>query len=766
MGGAHRIGPYALLGRRGTVGGGEVFAARTDDGLLVTVTLVAPQLAADPGFRDRFRAAVDAVRTLSGAFLAPVVDADADAPVPWLATGFTAGLPLRQAVDRHGPLSEPALRVLADGLARALATLHAAGTVHGDVSPDSVLLTMDGPRIAALGIAGATGSPAPSPTDDMFGLGATVLFAASGGEPDPDALPVSLREVIGGCLYPDPPDRPTAEQLVEYLRRQDLPALTGCWLPPAVTADMAAATASVGAVSAGGGGAGLLPPPSVSAGGVGGHLSPPPSVSAGSGGRHLLPPPPVTAAGTGVSRRKLIIGLAGGAAVLGGAAAALAYSGDSSPAADGLPGEPGSARRPASAPAGRPTPSPSTSPSSTDGPESIVLAGPDAAKAWSGAGKHAPTCLEASDKVVMVVTNTATSFLDAATGKTVFSPLNTTNSFGTSSDKYLTAYADGVFYLLCDTPSESGLLAAFDAATGKVKWATKMADADPGGGARAAMYLSHYVAVAGNTVYVCGQLLDLSGSFSAEAPSNGYIRAFDAATGKGLWRVKGTDINNVLVPPSGSHLLATSAVAGDKPGRVQMIDAGRKGARGWKVSVPHAAYYFTPGWPLTCYAAGLFLFAGGNGDTLFAVDAAKGSEKWHQRFDAKSGDQVQIGAPFAAPDGATVYVPVGADLVALAVADGTPRWVATLDGANDLGGSNMFNASLRISGKSAQCSADTVFATDAAKTLWAIDAATGRARWRYSDPGQPDVGFRWTVGGDRVFIASHLTLTAIEAHGR
>ncbi|WP_406212133.1 PQQ-binding-like beta-propeller repeat protein [Streptomyces canus] len=731
--GAHRIGPYALLGRQRTVGGGEVFAARTDEGRLVTVTVVGPELAADPGFRDRFRAAVEAARTLSGAFLVPVVDADADAPVPWLATEFTAGLPLRQAVDRHGPLSEPALRVLADGLARALAALHAAGRVHGEVSPDSVLLTMDGPRITALGIVGATGSPAPSPTDDMFDLGSTVLFAASEGEPDTDALPVSLRDVIGGCLYPDPPDRPTAEQLVDYLNRQNLPDLEGSWLPPAVTADMAAAAAAVGSASAEG------------------------------GGRGPFPPPPVSAAGTGVSRRKLIIGLAGGAAILGGSAAAVAFSGDSSPAPGGRADGSGSTARP-TAPSGvRSTSASSASPSSTDGPEAIVLAGPDAAKAWSGAGKNAPKCLEASDKVVMLVTDAATSFLDATTGKSVFSPLNTTVFLGTSSDRYPTAYADGVFYLLCDTPSQTGLLAAFDAASGKVKWATVMAVVDPGGGSDAPMFISHYVAVAGNTVYVCGTLSQRK--YSAESPTTGYIRAFNAANGKRLWQVKGTDINNVLVPPSGSHLLATSAVVG-KPGRVQMIDAGRKGARGWNVSVPYAGSYFSSGWPLTCYAAGLFLFAGGNGETLFAVDAATGSEKWHQRFNAKNGDQVRIGTPFSSLDGATVYVPVGSDLVAMAAADGTILWVAKVDGASEIGTSNMFNASVRFSGRSAQCSADTVFATDTAKTLWAIDAATGRARWKYRDPGQPDWGFLWTVGGDRVFIASHLTMTAIAAHGR
>ncbi|MFE7274699.1 serine/threonine protein kinase, partial [Streptomyces sp. NPDC057623] len=447
--GAHRIGPYALLGRQSTVGGGEVFAARADEGQLVMVTVVGPELAADPGFRDRFRAAVEAARTLSGAFLVPVVDADADAPVPWLATEFTAGLPLRQAVDRHGPLSEPALRVLADGLARALTALHAAGTVHGEVSPDSVLLTMDGPRITALGITGATGSPAPSPTDDMSDLGSTVLFAASGSEPDTDALPVSLRDVIGGCLYPEPADRPTAEQLVDYLRHQNLPTLEGSWLPPTVTADMAAAVAAMGSVSAGGGGLGPFPPP------------------------------PVTAAGTGVSRRKLITGLAGGGAVLGGAAAALAFSGDSSSAPGGRADGSGSTARP-TAPSGvRSTSASSASPSSTDGPEAIVLAGPDAAKAWTGAGKNRPKCLEASDKVVMVVTDTATSFLDATTGKAAFSPLNTTVFLGTGMDRYPTAYADGVFYLLCDTPSETGLMGGVDPPKGEGEWETTVVPCDP-----------------------------------------------------------------------------------------------------------------------------------------------------------------------------------------------------------------------------------------------------------------------------------------------
>ncbi|WP_338119464.1 PQQ-binding-like beta-propeller repeat protein [Streptomyces parvus] len=394
-----------------------------------------------------------------------------------------------------------------------------------------------------------------------------------------------------------------------------------------------------------------------------------------------------------------------------------------------------------------------------------MLAGPDAVEDWSRAGKYAPNCLEASDKVIMVVGDKSTSFLEAATGKRAFDSLNTASDTGMGLFRYPTACMDGVFYLLYDTPSPPGSLAAFDAASGKAKWAINLAASDPGGAKLDRYYSRDYVAAAGNTVYVWGKVRELGGKYSAEDPTTGYIRAFNATTGKRLWQVDGTDINNVLAPTSGSRLLVSSAPPGRKAHHVQMIDAGKDGARGWKMSIPHSLFVST-GRALACYAAGVFLFAGGTGDTLFAVDAATGSKNWHRRFKANNGDHVRIGAPFSSLDGTTAYVPVGSDLVALATADGAARWVARLEGGDDVGRANMFQASLKLGDRSAQCSADTVFATDTAKTLWAIDAATGRARWRYSDSSQPDGGFLWTVGGDRVFIASHLTMTAIAADGR
>lgn len=719
-----------MLGRQRTAGAGETFTGRSPQGQVVTVTVVRPEAAAAPEFRERLRADVAAARTVSGNSIMPIVDADPDAPSPWLATTAVPGLPLRQAVDRYGPLPEQALRRLATDLAEALSRIHAAGLIHGGIGPDSVLLATDGPCVAAFGI-GATDEADRSRMNDMFDLGATVLFAASGHEPAREGgfedvrtriaapetvtglLPWSLREVIAGCLYPDPSTRPTAEQLVDYLNHQGLAAPAGSWLPPALTADITAATA-----------ASALPP--------------------GTGG-------------SGIRRRKLLLGLAAGAVLIGGAAAGTLLSAKGpSPASSGPAG--------GSTPSAPPPPAPTASRSSSDGPTPVALSGPDATKAWTVVGQSAPTFVEASDRLVMVVTPKSTAFLDASTGKSALPALNTTNSYA-PRDTTPAVYAAGVFYYLCEAPDAPNTLAAVDD-TGKVKWATTMAMTDPGDGTDTqTYYLARQVAVNGNTVYVCGNA-DAHSSSTEDPPPTGYIRAFDGATGKGLWRVAGTDINNVLVPPSGRHLLAASSTPTGKAGQVEMIDAGQQGARGWKTPIAEARYYFESGWPLTCYGAGMFFFAGETGDTLLAVDAATGAEKWRQKFDSTSGDHVQLGAPFASPDGATVYVPLGGVLVALASADGTARWAAELTGAGEFGVANAFEASLRVSGPSARCTADTVFVTDTAKTLWAIDSATGKARWRYSDPGQPDIGFNWTVGGDYVFVASNLTLTALSIHGQ
>ncbi|WP_058047624.1 serine/threonine-protein kinase [Streptomyces roseifaciens] len=269
------IGVYRLLGRLGAGGMGRVYLGRSAGGRTVAVKAVHPHFALDEQFRARFRREVEAARSVGGSWTAPVLDADPDAAVPWVATGYVAGPSLTEAVLAGGPQPERTVRALGAGLAEALAAVHALGLVHRDVKPSNVLLTLDGPRLIDFGIARATdgtasltatgvsvGSPgymAPEQilghgvtgAADVFSLGAVLAYAATGEAPfagDGAAVllykvvheaPVlgpgltgDLRSLAGECLAKDPVARPAPEEVARRLAPDGAGALVGAgWLP-------------------------------------------------------------------------------------------------------------------------------------------------------------------------------------------------------------------------------------------------------------------------------------------------------------------------------------------------------------------------------------------------------------------------------------------------------------------------------------------------------------------------------------------------------
>ncbi|MEV7360566.1 serine/threonine-protein kinase [Kitasatospora sp. NPDC091276] len=251
------IGGYRLEGRIGAGGMGVVYRARSLSGRQVALKVIRPELAGDEEFRARFRHEVEAARRVSGAFTAPVVDADPDAPSPWLATLYVPGPSLAERVARQGPLSPPEVRRLATGLAEALRDIHRAGLVHRDLKPGNVLLAEDGPRVIDFGIARAldgtqltstgvaVGTPpfmAPeqfrrgdtSPATDVFALGSVLAFAGTGRgpfgadsshavgfrvvyeEPDLAGLAAELLPMVTACLAKEPTRRPTLETLLTW----------------------------------------------------------------------------------------------------------------------------------------------------------------------------------------------------------------------------------------------------------------------------------------------------------------------------------------------------------------------------------------------------------------------------------------------------------------------------------------------------------------------------------------------------------------------
>ncbi|WP_367323324.1 endo alpha-1,4 polygalactosaminidase [Streptomyces sp. HUAS ZL42] len=259
-GGSGSIGGYELIDRLGSGGMGVVYLGRSASGRQVAVKVVHAQYAQDQEFRTRFKQEVAAARRVSGAFTAPVVDADPDAEQPWMATLYVPGRTLSDIVAEDGPLRGPELRVLALGLVEALRDIHRAGVVHRDLKPSNVLMAEDGPRVIDFGVSHAVDNQALTVTgrligtppfmspeqfaaprevtaaSDVFSLGSLLVYAATGNRPfdadSPymtgyqvmyeapalDGVAEPLRSIAERCLAKDPASRPELAELHRMLR--------------------------------------------------------------------------------------------------------------------------------------------------------------------------------------------------------------------------------------------------------------------------------------------------------------------------------------------------------------------------------------------------------------------------------------------------------------------------------------------------------------------------------------------------------------------
>jgi Protein kinase domain len=334
-----RAGRYRLTARLGAGGMGLVYLGVGEDGRLVAVKVMRPDLADNPEFRARFSREMAVLARVRGARVVRVIEAGHDACGPFLVTEYAAGPPLERHVESDGPLDPGMLYDLATGLAEALTVIHAAGVVHRDLKPANVILTTDGPKVIDFGIAqaldsvsltgtgrtvGSTGFMAPEqvlgkagPAADIFCWALTIVYAAGGelpfgtgatdammyrvlyAEPSLAAVPDELRPVVAAALAKEPQDRPAAHEIIDQL------------------------TASAAALSSARARGGLhmptvlspVPPPADSWSG------PPPGPGTGEPGRQLPPSPEPAPAAGGRRRTARHAAVAVPAVVLAAAAA-------------------------------------------------------------------------------------------------------------------------------------------------------------------------------------------------------------------------------------------------------------------------------------------------------------------------------------------------------------------------------------------------------------------------------------------------------------
>ncbi|MDT0468033.1 serine/threonine-protein kinase [Streptomyces gibsoniae] len=248
------VGSYRLHRRLGAGGMGVVYLGSDKRGQRVALKVIRPDLAEDQEFRSRFAREVSAARRIRGGCTARLVAADLEADRPWFATQYVPGPSLHDKVAEEGPLTAADAAAVGAALSEGLVAVHEAGVVHRDLKPSNILLSPKGPRIIDFGIAWATGastlthvgtavgSPgflapeqvrgaAVTPATDVFALGATLAYAATGDspfghgssevmlyrvvheEPQLHGVPDALAPLVRACLAKDPEERPSTLQL-------------------------------------------------------------------------------------------------------------------------------------------------------------------------------------------------------------------------------------------------------------------------------------------------------------------------------------------------------------------------------------------------------------------------------------------------------------------------------------------------------------------------------------------------------------------------
>ncbi|HEX6854862.1 MAG TPA: protein kinase [Streptosporangiaceae bacterium] len=136
-----QVAGYRLEEQIGRGGMAVVFRARDSRlGRRVALKILAPELARDDAFRQRFIRESRAAAAVDHPHIIPVFEAGESEGVLFIAMRYVVGRDVRSLLDANGPLPPGRTVTIVTQVASALDAAHSFGLVHRDVKPGNMLL--------------------------------------------------------------------------------------------------------------------------------------------------------------------------------------------------------------------------------------------------------------------------------------------------------------------------------------------------------------------------------------------------------------------------------------------------------------------------------------------------------------------------------------------------------------------------------------------------------------------------------------------------
>ncbi|MBI3723399.1 serine/threonine protein kinase [bacterium] len=197
-----RFGPYLVLRKLSQGARGTIFLARRAD-LSKPVALEVVRGPAAASAADGFRRESLVSQRVKSEFLVSVVDAGELEGAAYIAHEHAAGESLRSVLAREGAHEEARALSTFRAVASALAALHGAGFVHGDLSPEHVVVgtragSMAHPKVTGLARSRAFGETSEPPSEPAYTPPETLARGPADHRSDLYALGVLLYEVLTG----------------------------------------------------------------------------------------------------------------------------------------------------------------------------------------------------------------------------------------------------------------------------------------------------------------------------------------------------------------------------------------------------------------------------------------------------------------------------------------------------------------------------------------------------------------------------------------